>query len=358
MTMRKTLILCSSLPEARAYQTEARSRGERIIASSSVKYDETAGLFDEWEWLPDIYSADFTASLLRLLSAHEVAQIYCPHFLVWQHVHTLLAEGVVSVPLIGNMPLQDRIDEIKNLVTEAERARQWISLVSGREPLPAIQIAAILRQAHFTYGQSSPTKIMAMMAAFLDLPEGDVVEIGSYCGKTASALAMLSRFHLAGAVLCVDPWQMEAASQKDSPDIVRDAPQLMDWGAFFTGFCINTMAVATPGAFNYLRMASEAAAHAYKKNTVIVSPEFGETKYAGKVAFIHIDGNHDYSNVRIDYEAWRPHMAPGGWMVFDDYVWHHGEGPQRAGDEALEKEKRVRRSFVAGKALFIQFERG
>jgi len=41
---------------------------------------------------------------------------------------------------------------------------------------------------------------------------------------------------------------------------------------------------------------------------------------------VFVDGNHDYEHVREDCGLWLPHLAPGGWLILDDYVWFHGDG--------------------------------
>jgi hypothetical protein len=57
--------------------------------------------------------------------------------------------------------------------------------------------------------------------------------------------------------------------------------------------------------------------------------------------------------VTRDCALWMPHLARGGWLILDDYVWAHGDGPQRMGDQLLRDAGRWSRSFVAGKALFL-----
>lgn len=111
--------------------------------------------------------------------------------------------------------------------------------------------------------------------------------------------------------------------------------------------------MAQNGRFNYLRLPSVNAEKQYQNTKTIHSQEFGTTDYKGKIALIHIDGNHDYASVKADYEAWQPHVLSGGWIVLDDYVWLHGAGPQELGDDILANE-RIVHSFVAGKALFLQ----
>jgi hypothetical protein len=42
--------------------------------------------------------------------------------------------------------------------------------------------------------------------------------------------------------------------------------------------------------------------------------------------------------------------------VLDDYLWAHGNGPQRMGDLLLEaRRESIDCAFVCGKALFIRF---
>ena len=76
---------------------------------------------------------------------------------------------------------------------------------------------------------------------------------------------------------------------------------------------------------------------------------------AGAIALLRIDGNHDASAAALDVAPWTQYVRPGGWIVLDDYVWPHGEGPARAGDALLrEFGDKAECSFAAGKALFVR----
>lgn len=103
-------------------------------------------------------------------------------------------------------------------------------------------------------------------------------------------------------------------------------------------------------------MESEFAFDVYQKQGVIRSEHFGDVSYSGKISVIHIDGNHDYKQVNKDCELWLTRLAPGAWVIIDDYIWAHGDGPYRVGNSLLEKRwQDIERAFVCGKALFIQF---
>jgi len=65
--------------------------------------------------------------------------------------------------------------------------------------------------------------------------------------------------------------------------------------------------------------------------------------------------NHDYGSVKKDCELWLDRMLPGSWLILDDYIWAHGDGPYRAGNELLlDQPERIGCAFVCGKALFRQ----
>ncbi len=48
--------------------------------------------------------------------------------------------------------------------------------------------------------------------------------------------------------------------------------------------------------------------------------------------------------------------APPSWLVLDDYIWAHGDGPYRVGNQLLARQAdRIERAFVCGKALFVRW---
>lgn len=348
-----TLIMCCGMADAIAYSHDAKGRGERVIATSSLQYDESAKYYPAWEWLPSVYEDDFLEALNKMASKHRVGRIYCPHNIAH---HTLLKfkeEGKLSIPLVGIPPVIQQTYDMQQLLTEAEDIHNFIYMLQPDSSLSLHMIAATLRQTALTYGESNTSKLAALMALFSTLPQGDVVEVGSWWGKSAVALIMLAQYFKIGSVLCIDPWDTGEAIQTDSSGLMQSMPGITDWEAVFAGFTVHTAAVASKGAFNYLRLPSVKGAARYKKDSSISSPEFGTVSYKGKIALIHIDGNHDYKSVKEDYEAWRPCVMAGGWVVLDDYLWLHGNGPQKLGDDILQNEK-IKHSFVAGKALFLQ----
>lgn len=223
-----TLIMCCAMPDALAYAKKANERGERVIATSSLKYDESAQYYTHWEWLPSVYDVDFCTALDRLAKLHHITRIFCPHNIAHYSLLELQKQDKLHIPLVGKPPIEEQTEYMQNLLNEATQMQHFIQTIACEEPLAQHIIAAILKQTEATFGESNPSKLAAMMAIFGTLPKGDVVEVGSWWGKTAVALAMLAQHYETGAVLCVDPWSTDVAIQKDSPALMQTMPGITD----------------------------------------------------------------------------------------------------------------------------------
>jgi hypothetical protein len=142
--------------------------------------------------------------------------------------------------------------------------------------------------------------------------------------------------------------------QTDAPTHIQEASGGWDWDVVYQGFLVAMLSCAS-APFNYLRMTSADAHAHYAKTRRVTSPEFGDTTMAGSIAVLHLDGNHDESAVAEDFALWSPHVVPGGWIIFDDYNWPHGDGPRKVADRAIAAYgPRVRRHFIGGGAMFVQ----
>lgn len=354
---RITLVFPSSIAASLTYSRKARERGERIIASSSLAYDETSHHYEHWIHLPSIYAAEFDAAFIAAIEAHGITHFYSPHAMVYSRVSSLIAQRALPLSMAEDAPLDVLNRYYSDLLLRSAELRPFFEAVSGREYNPTL-LASLMHHGEQIYGQTNETKMAAMAAVFEVAPAGDVIEIGSAWGRSAFMLAMLAQHHGTGSVLCIDPWDEEEASQKDSPDAVENENRAVDWDHMFRIFSINLFPFAGQ-RLNYARMTSKKAHDLYVTSPHVSSPLFGTTAYTQRASVIHIDGNHDYSAVSLDCALWKPHVVSGGWLIIDDYVWEHGNGPRLMGDAILHDESvRIERAFVAGKALFIQFRSG
>jgi hypothetical protein len=304
-----------------------------------------------------VHDATFAAQLRQVLNQFQIHEIYCPHPIVYQQLRRLQQEQQGEWSLINPPPETGMMASVQTLIDRGETVRRLVVALYGDEsfPLKVSEIGGLLHLHDSIPGESTEDKIAGLMMAVAMAPEGDLIEVGALWGRSAALLAQLSQRFKRGSVLVIDPWRAAHSVQHDAPQLVQDSTFLYDWEKIFQGFLIYTSPFAQ-GKFNYLRMPSLEGAARYKAQPNIASPEYGTTSYAGKIALLHIDGNHDATAVAADVEAWLPHRAAGGWLILDDYQWHHGEGVKTTGDRLLtEHAGEIVLAFVLGKALFVKW---
>lgn len=88
----------------------------------------------------------------------------------------------------------------------------------------------------------------------------------------------------------------------------------------------------------------------------------GDSKVVGKrwlvpVHLVFVDGDHSYEACRGDIEAWEPHIAEGGYLVFHDYESYFDPVTQAVNDWFGEARKRGWMK-VAKVDLSVAFKRG
>jgi hypothetical protein len=353
----KTLIFPCGVPAARAYADAARRRGEATIAASSLAYDESAAEFDQWLYLPSVYEDGFAERLNAVVSQHGIERIFSSVSAAHWGISKLIAEGVVKVPVIGEMPIQQHTREFAELMQQAQKCLALVNMISEeKSELGVYEVAAILGKAMAFFGESDETKIAAMIAIFADAPAGDVIEIGVLTGRSASVLEILARRYRIGSVLAIDPWSFSESVQHESPSHLQSMVDIWDARVPFETFLVQLLPIAREGSFNYLPMTSRAAYQMWSTCDEITSPEFGTTHYDREIAVLHIDGNHDYAMVKADVDLWVPHLKKDSWLILDDYYWLHGDGPRRVGDALLQERRNdISHAFVCGRALFLKF---
>lgn len=139
-----------------------------------------------------------------------------------------------------------------------------------------------------------------------DLPDvpAHVVEVGSWAGRTALAMANTGLCR----VWCVDTWQ-------GSPgDVTRPIVESVGHEEVFRTFLRNV----GPLAFN----------------RIVPCPGpslFWASVWPFPVDLVFLDADHDYEAVEADIAAWAPHVRPGGILCGHDYGGF--EGVTRAVDE-------------------------
>lgn len=154
---------------------------------------------------------------------------------------------------------------------------------------------------------------------------GAIVEIGSWMGRSTAWLAAGSMAGGREPVHAVDTF-------KGSPEH-QGSPVLRDEGTTYHRFAENLERVGVLDHVEPVIADSRAAAARWQR---------------GPIRLLFIDGDHSYEAVKADLECWLPHVAIGGYVVFDDVIdkW---PGVQRAFAEATADAGPLKRLIDIGK---------
>ncbi len=188
----------------------------------------------------------------------NISRFYTPHHLVYQYVKSL------------NLPFEFAEGNPIEIMEAEFRAMP---------SAPVVQTSRI-------YGHMSEEKLGGIIKCFSMTYDGDVFEVGHAWGKSLKALCMYAK----GKVYAIDTCDREIARQSSSHQIVKDSVDAIDW-KLMGAICRANVPEAI-----------------YEVPT---SP----------LSVLHIDANHDYENVKADWEAYGHLLIPGGWLILDDIDW-------------------------------------
>ncbi|HVK99966.1 MAG TPA: class I SAM-dependent methyltransferase [Dongiaceae bacterium] len=347
----RLLVFPLDLDKSREMIAIARSLGLDVIGASSVMPDAEAKKYPiaSFHRLPFVTELTFEATFLALLEQEAITHVYIPHGVIWNHLMQSKEAHPdrYSFHLCQPSPYEEDWLRLVPSHTWADQvlAENFVETLHcpnavRQAPLRHGQLVSLHRQFIGIPGQSDELKLMALAHIARLVPQGDVVEVGSFQGRSAFAIGWLAQHYRIGNLVCVDPWDNDKLV--DQGEKARLATQelkrgrdLIDLDKIFRSFI---SAVGLLGNVGYIRDISEVAIGIYcdaATNGFLPASELDALPLTGNIAMLHIDGNHRYDFVRKDIELWLPHVMPGGWVLLDDYVWAFGDGPKRAGDELL-----------------------
>lgn len=160
-------------------------------------------------------------------------------------------------------------------------------------------------------GFMPPDEGLALHQAACDLEiEGPLLEVGSYCGKSAVYLGAAARE--AGRLLfCVDHHR---GSEENQAGWEHHDPEVVD---------------AELGVIDTLPFFRRTIGDAGLEDTVVAvvgdSPTVASL-WATPLALVFIDGGHGAEPAHRDYEGWSPHVAPGGLLAIHDVFEDPADG--------------------------------
>jgi predicted O-methyltransferase YrrM len=152
---------------------------------------------------------------------------------------------------------------------------------------------------------------------------GPLLEVGTYCGKSAIYLGAAARAR-DGVLFTVDHHR---GSEENQPGWEWHDERLVD---------------PATGQLDTLPWFRRTIAAASLEDVVVAvvgsSPTVGR-HWATPLGLVFIDGGHAYDVALADYETWAPHVAPGGLLAFHDVFEDPaagGQAPFRVWQRAVE----------------------
>jgi MMP 1-O-methyltransferase len=182
--------------------------------------------------------------------------------------------------------------------------------------------ARLLEVARAAKGFMPDDEGLALNAAGRDAGSvGPLLEVGSYCGKSAVYLGAAAR--AGGTVLySVDHHrgseENQAGWEHHDPEVVDPATGRMDTLPFF-------------------RRTIERAGLEDAVVAVVGDSPAIAAHWRTPLGLVFVDGGHALDVVLADYESWSPHVAAGGVLVFHDVF----EDPREGGQAPFEVWKRA-----------------
>jgi MMP 1-O-methyltransferase len=179
------------------------------------------------------------------------------------------------------------------------------------------RVLACVAQTHWlsvaraTRGFLPDDEGLALHAAGLEgAAHGPLVEIGSYCGKSAVYLGAAAR--AAGTLLfTVDHHrgseELQAGWEHHDPEVVDPRTGRID-------------------TLPFLRRTLEAADLEGVVVAVVGDSPAVAAHWQTPLGLVFVDGGHGSAPARADYDGWAPHVAPGGLLALHDVFPDPAEG--------------------------------
>lgn len=207
--------------------------------------------------------------------------------------------------LLGLNKIPKRFNTYKNLIPYLNEVEGWLSVPQG---------------------ESLFNTLMA-----LDIP-GDVVEIGSFKGKSTVCLAhaLKNNPNNQGKLFAVDPHTGGINYVKKHPEAVDQLNSLADFLDNIHKFHVHDIVVPL----------------------VCRSSDAFDIWRRGDIKFVYVDGWHSYDAAYNDIIRWGSIVKKGGVIAVDDYSWD--DVKKAIADAVVELKLNVEPEIVAGNLALIR----
>ncbi len=175
--------------------------------------------------------------------------------------------------------------------------------------------------------KDSEIKLLFFLSSF-PTAKGEVLEIGSYKGRSTITLARGMELAGEGRVVAVDP--LTLPSETD--------PELVAEENYLSAFVGNLTRAGVRERVEFHRMLSSELARSWNR----------------AIRLLWIDGDHTYSGAKQDYEIFSPFLSEGAMVAFHD-VMHRFEGPIRVFTEDVLPSDRFGAAGITGSIGWAQY---
>lgn len=150
---------------------------------------------------------------------------------------------------------------------------------------------------------------LALYEAALTAPDGPLLEIGSYCGKSAIYLGAAARER--GTVLySIDHHR---GSEEHQPGEEYHDPALVGPDGRVDTFPVFRRTIEEAGLVEVVV-------------PIVASSPLVARGWATPLAFVFVDGGHSQAAADADFESWAPHVVNGGTLAIHDVFEDPAEG--------------------------------
>jgi predicted O-methyltransferase YrrM len=172
-------------------------------------------------------------------------------------------------------------------------------------------------------------RFLAMVAGCAP-PDGSILEIGSFKGKSTVILGTVAKAFGLEPIAAVDPHNFNSSELQELKADAEDST--------FQHFAANLDAA---GVSDYVR-----AQRAYSSDVA--------RSWNAPLRFLWIDGDHSYLGAKEDFDGFIRHVVPGGIVAFHDAL-HAFEGPIRVFVEDVLRSDRFGAAGFVGSIAWAQF---
>lgn len=168
-------------------------------------------------------------------------------------------------------------------------------------------------------GMTDPGNFYCFDYAISRLPgENPVLEIGSWCGRSAIALSYFLGVHgRPNRLVTCDEWDYERFTS--DPYVGDTKVTHASLREYLKGSFVRNAMTFCPDRLPHTVERNADAFFADWAAGREVTDVFGRpTKLGGGLSFCFIDGNHTYAAARRDFEHCDRYLDPGGFILFDD----------------------------------------